>query len=120
MAINTDKSPSVTDALNTRITARDFLDTPVPDDVLKQLLNTAQRSPSGGNLQPWHVHVMTGDKLESFKKDAIANTASGKLEEPTHPAYPSPLWEPHRSWRYKLGEDMYGLLGIEKENKMQK
>jgi len=53
MPLNTDKSTSVTDALNTRITCRDFLDTPVPEDVLMRVLNMAMRSPSGGNLQPW-------------------------------------------------------------------
>lgn len=118
MTLNITKSASVTDALDTRITVREFLDAPVPADVLTALFEQAQRSPSGGNLQPWHVHVMTGDKLAAFTKDAVANTQSGTLEEPTYPAYPQPLWEPQRSWRYKLGEDMYGLVGIEKENKL--
>jgi len=88
------------------------------DDVLKTLFDTAQRAPSGGNLQPWHVHVMTGDKLAAFKEDAVARIKAGEMQTPTHPAYPSPLWEPQRSWRYKLGEDMYGLVGIEKDNKL--
>ena len=118
MSLNTDKSPSVTDALNTRITVRQFLDKAVPDDVLNTLLTTALRSPSGGNLQPWKIHVMTGDTLANFKKEAVEITLSGKTEEPTYAAYPSPLWEPQRSWRYKLGEDMYAKLGIPRENKM--
>ena len=118
MSLNTDKSPTVTDALNTRITVRQFLDKPVPDDVLKGLLTQALRSPSGGNLQPWKIHVMTGETLANFKKDATEITLAGKTEEPTHPAYPQPLWEPMRSWRFKLGEDMYALLGIPRENKM--
>lgn len=118
MALNTDKSSSVTDALNTRITARGFLDKPVPGDVLSQILNTALRSPSGGNLQPWKVHVMTGESLARFTQRASEMTLSGKMETPTYPPYPSPLWEPQRSWRYKLGEDMYALLGIEKDNKV--
>jgi len=118
MPLNTDKSLSVTDALNTRITCRDFLDTPVPEDVLMRVLNMAMRSPSGGNLQPWKLHVMTGETLAEFKKRAAERTLAGKLEEPTYAAYPSPLWEPHRSWRYKLGEDMYGKIGIPRENKM--
>lgn len=118
MPLNTDKSPSVTDALNTRITCRDFLDTPVPDEVLMRILNMAMRSPSGGNLQPWNLHVMTGETLAEFKKRASERTLSGKLEEPTYRPYPSPLWEPQRSWRYKLGEDMYNLVGIPRENKM--
>lgn len=118
MALITDKSASVTEALNTRITVRQFLDKPVPDDVLNALLTRALRSPSGGNLQPWKIHVMTGETLANFKKDAVEITLAGKTEEPTHPAYPQPLWEPQRSWRYKLGEDMYALLGIPRENKM--
>jgi len=61
---------------------------------------------------------MTGDTLANFKKEAVEITLSGKTEEPTYAAYPSPLWEPQRSWRYKLGEDMYAKLGIPRENKM--
>jgi len=118
MSLNTLKSKTVSEALKTRITVRQFLDTPVEDDVLRDVLTTALRSPSGGNLQPWNVHVMTGEVLTNFKKDAVEITLAGKTEEPTHPAYPQPLWEPMRSWRYKLGEDMYALLGIPRENKM--
>ena len=118
MPLNTDKAESVTDALMTRITVRDFLDKPVPEDVLKRILTTALRSPSGGNLQPWNLHVMTGKILEKFKETAAQKTLSGQVEAPTHKAYPSPLWEPQRSWRYKLGEDMYALLDIPRENKM--
>ncbi|WP_427450023.1 nitroreductase [Litorimonas sp. WD9-15] len=118
MGLNTSKSETVSDALKTRITVRQFVDKPVAGDLLKDILTKAQRSPSGGNLQPWNVHVMTGDVLTNFKKDAVEITLAGKTEEPTHPAYPQPLWEPMRSWRYKLGEDMYALLGIPRENKM--
>lgn len=118
MSLNTEKSASVTDALDTRITVRKFLDMPVSDDLLRAVLSKAMRSPSGGNLQPWKIHVMTGETLANFKKDASEITLAGKVEEPTHAAYPSPLWEPQRSWRYKLGEDMYGLIGIPRENKM--
>jgi len=118
MKFNTDKSASVTDALNTRITVRKFLNTPVPNDVLQRILTASLRSPSGGNLQPWKLHVMTGSTLQAFKDKAEKITLAGKMEEPTYPAYPSPLWEPQRSWRYKLGEDMYGLVGIPRDNKM--
>jgi len=118
MALNTDKSASVTEALDTRITCRDFLDAPVPEEALIRILTQSLRSPSGGNLQPWKLHVMTGDTLAEFKKRAVERTMAAQVEEPTYRAYPSPLWEPQRSWRYKLGEDMYGLLDIPRENKM--
>lgn len=118
MSLNTSATPTVSEALDTRITVRDFLDTPVPHDVLQRILEKSMRSASGGNLQPWKLHVMTGNTLAEFTKRASERTLAGKLEEPTYAAYPSPLWEPQRSWRYKLGEDMYGLVDIPRENKM--
>ncbi|MGB0906528.1 MAG: nitroreductase [Maricaulaceae bacterium] len=117
MPLNTSASPSVTDALNTRLTVRDFLDTPVPNDVLTALFEAARRAPSGGNLQPWKVHVLTGDALSGFVKLGLETAMSGKQETPTHPGYPSPLWEPQRTWRHKMGEDMYSILGIPREDK---
>jgi len=118
MALNIEKTQSVTDALNSRITVRHFLNKPVPDDVLRRLFTTALRSPSGGNLQPWKVHVLRGAALKALTEDGVKRAQSGVQETPTYAAYPSPLWEPQRSWRYKLGEDMYGCLGIEKDNKL--
>ena len=117
MTLNTDKSASVTDAMMSRITVRDFLDKPVPDDMLKGLFDTARRTPSGGNLQPWRAHVMTGAKLDAFREECLGKLMKGDMEQMTFPPYPSPLWEPQRTWRYKLGEDMYGMLGIPREDK---
>ena len=117
MTVNTKASTSVTDAILSRITARAYLDKPVPEDVLKGIFETARRAPSGGNLQPWNVHVLTGDPLNNFRNDVIGKLMQGKTEKDTYPAYPSPLWEPMRTWRHKLGEDMYALLGIPREDK---
>ena len=116
--LSTAPSFSVTDAINTRITVRNFLDKIVPQDTLRAIFDTARRAPSGGNLQPWRVHVLTGEALTNFTAHGLELMMSGQKETPTYPAYPSPLWEPQRSWRYKLGEDMYELLGIKKDNKM--
>ena len=117
-SLHTDPAPTVSEALATRITVRDFDTTPVAPALLRSILERALRAPSGGNLQPWKLHVMTGDFLARFKEAAAQRTLSGETEAPTHAAYPSPLWEPQRSWRYKVGEDMYGLLGIPRDNKM--
>ncbi|WP_371397842.1 nitroreductase [Fretibacter rubidus] len=117
MPLSTSKSVTVSDALDTRITVRKFRDTPVPEDTLMTIMEQARRTASGGNLQPWQVHVMTGQTLKDFVADGVKYATEGNQDEPTHPAYPSPLWEPQRSWRYKLGEDMYKLLGIAKDDK---
>ena len=32
----------------------------VTSDVITSILTTAGRAPSGSNIQPWHVYVVTG------------------------------------------------------------
>ena len=45
----------VSEALQSRISCRAFLPTPVPEATVKSILTGASRAPSGGNLQPWHI-----------------------------------------------------------------
>jgi len=112
---------SVSEALNTRLSVRDFLPTPVPADVIRRVLTTASRSPSGGNLQPWHIDVIAGAKLEELKaimQRRLAEVAAGdRSEVPEYDIYPKELVAPYRDYRFKIGEDMYARLGIPREDK---
>lgn len=109
---------TVTEAVLARRSTRAFLDTPVPRDLLQGILQTAQRCPSGGNLQPWRVHALTGAPLDALRAE-IAQTLK------THPrgeGFPYKMYgkdtpEPYRSRAFKCGEDLYGTLGIPREDK---
>src|SRR4026209_1183602 len=57
----------VRDAIATRYSGRAFLPTPVPIDIVRDILDRAARAPSGGNLQPWLVHALAGEPLEALK-----------------------------------------------------
>ena len=104
----------VSDALAARKSIRNFLDTPVPDELIAALLEKAARAASGGNLQPWRVYVINGESMSRFLAHVQSRT---EPEEPAYPIYPVNLKEPYRSFRYKVGEEMYGLLGIPREDK---
>lgn len=108
---------SVSEAVERRMSVRRFLSTPVQKDVLLDILDRARRAPSGGNVQPWRVHAVTGAALEALVRSVSDQIAAGKLEEPEYEIYPRTLWEPHRSYRFKTGEDMYGLVGIAREDR---
>jgi nitroreductase len=108
----------VDEALKTRISIREFKDDPVPEGLIRDILAVARFSPSGGNLQPWQVIVVAGDEREAVSRlalDTLAKNPAG--EEDEAPIYPPKLWEPYRSRRFKLGEDMYALLGIPRSDK---
>jgi nitroreductase len=103
----------VSTAVDTRMSCRAFLDTPVSDDMIRQLLSKASRAPSGGNVQPWRIFVVNGPTMDRFQN----HLAAREIEEPGYDIYPPKLWEPHRTARYQLGEQMYELLGIARDDK---
>ena len=104
---------NVTEAVNERKSIRAFLPDPVDNEVIAQLLTTASRAPSGGNVQPWRIYVVIGDSMARFR----SFLAVRPFETPAFDIFPSPLHEPYRSARFKVGEDMYATLGIEREDK---
>jgi len=106
-------SMSVTDAVMSRRSIRSFLPDPVSDDLIRNLLTTALRSPSGGNLQPWRIYVVNGESMTRFR----SFIAGRKPGAPAYDIYPRELGEPYRSSRFKVGEDMYALLGIARDDK---
>ena len=50
----------VSDAVAKRKSIREFLNTPVSSELIKNLLIKASRAASGGNLQPWKIFVLNG------------------------------------------------------------
>jgi nitroreductase len=109
---------TVADALKGRISTRAFTATPAPLEEVRALLDLARWAPSGGNVQPWRVVAVAGAAREAViavARAALAANPGG--EEGDRPIYPANLWEPHRSWRFKVGEDMYALLSIPREDK---
>jgi nitroreductase len=110
---------TITEAVMSRRSVRAFLDTPVPLPLIEQILAKASRAASGGNLQPWQVYVVSGEPLRAFKARMAERLAES--HEGDHPleyqVYPKPLKAPYRDYRFKNGEDYYGVAGIPREDK---
>ena len=108
----------VADALYTRNSVRAFTPEQVPEAEVRAILDAARWAPSGGNVQPWRVIAVAG-----AERQAVTDLVRGVIQENPRgevgdrPIYPHDLWEPHRSRRFKVGEDMYALLGIPREDK---
>ncbi len=109
------KAQSVTSAVNTRRSLRAFKPTMPEEGVVSQILQTAARAPSGTNIQPWNVYVVSN---ESRNKLCEAVCKAFDDPEAKHEIevsyYPNKWFEPYLARRRKIGWDLYGLLGIEK------
>jgi nitroreductase len=109
---------NVSDAVESRMSCRAFLPTPVPEATVRAILEQARRTPSGGNLQPWWVHVVTGAPLAEFLsiiRSKVAVTPRG--EDPEYDIYPRELVEPYRTRRYQCAEDMYATINVPRDDK---
>ncbi|MEG9476085.1 nitroreductase [Mannheimia indoligenes] len=63
--------------VKTRQSIRKFLQTPMTEQEIKQILADAQNAPSACNTQPWLVHVASGETLERLKKRFQVTFAQG-------------------------------------------
>lgn len=73
-----DGTPSFQQTVRTRRSYRGFLGTPVPDNVIQEVLRDAQCAPSNCNTQPWQVHIVSGAKLAELSHALHAK--NGALE----------------------------------------
>ena len=110
---------NVSEAVQARHSVRAFSDRPVTREHVESLLERARQAPSGGNLQPWHVYVLGGERLDEFK----ALMASKLQQQPTgegseYDVYPPRLKEPYRTRRFRCGAALYESLGIAHEDKL--
>ena len=89
------QSASVSDAINTRRSIRRFLPTVVADSVLADILDTAARAPSGTNMQPWQVYVVTGESRDRLcQRVCKAFDEERGTHDSEEPYYPREWFEP--------------------------
>lgn len=110
---------TVTESVLGRRSTRAFTDQPVDRSTLTTLLQTAARSPSGSNLQPWFVYALAGDELQTLLTEVKQSFAANpRGEGAEYELYPSEMGEAYRNRRFKCGEDMYATIGVDRENKL--
>lgn len=105
---------NVTDAVMRRKTIRDFLPDPISNDTIAELLTTTSRAPSGGNLQPWEIYVINGESMADFRTHMATAENTTEME---YDIYPPSLWDPYRTRRFAVGEQMYATIGVDRDDK---
>lgn len=103
----------VSEAVARRKSIRQFLGEPIADSVLRDLVERSARAPSGGNVQPWRIYVVNGDAMTRFR----AFIADRPHDPPEYDIYPASLWEPYRTNRFTIGEQMYATIGVGRDDK---
>ena len=109
---------NVTEAVTSRRSVRAYLVKPVEQEVLRRVLETAQRAPSGGNTQPWNATVLTGQPLARlFEKVAETIPQGLAAYSAEYNIYPPELEGAYLQRRFGVGEAMYAALEIPRDDK---
>lgn len=98
-----------------RRSVRGFLPDPVEDSLITAILDGAARAPSGQNMQPWQVHVVSGVTKAQLTQEVTDAAERGERSE-EYRYLPDPIVEPYLSRRRKVGYDLYAHYGIERSD----
>ena len=106
---------SIAEAIEGRQSIRAFLpDKPVERETIERILRIAGRAPSGSNIQPWKVRVLTGAARDGLVAALMARHEAGDDGKREYNYYPVSWREPYIGRRRQTGWGLYGLLGIGK------
>lgn len=117
--INHKTKDIIDETIKSRRSVRAFLPTEVPIELIVEILNLAAHAPSGVNMQPWRVHVITGPKKQALSEEiirAFLDPEAIKKHSEDYPYYPSEWTDPYLSRRRKFGSDFYSILGIKRDD----
>ncbi|MGE0769391.1 MAG: nitroreductase [Hyphomicrobiaceae bacterium] len=99
-----------------RRSCRAFLPDAVPDELILNVLRTAQRAPSWNNVQPWQVIVTRGAATERFRDSMLAKANS--VDAPRRDfAFPREYAGEYLQRRRACGFQLYGAVGIQRGDK---
>jgi nitroreductase len=101
------------DLVRRRRSVRAYLDKDVSRAQIEAILDTARYAPSGGNMQPWQVHVLGRRTINDLRDAILAAVAErGHEEAGDYRYYPAEPLEPYTDRIRQAGHDLYEALGI--------
>ena len=107
----------IIEAIRARRSIRAFKPDPVPQEVLRAILDVATKAPSAMNTQPWEFAVIAGDVLQKIKEDNVAHLRSGAPARVDHLVVGWPPDSVYRTRQVDLAKQIFALMDIPREDK---
>lgn len=108
----------VDNAIESRKSVRRFLPDAVSKETVEHILSLASRAPSGANMQPWRVHVVTHGVRDALCADMYRTAEQHEGEyRAEFDYYPTQWFEPYLGRRRRMGFSLYEKAGIGKDDR---
>jgi nitroreductase len=128
----------VSEFISSRRTTRDFLSTPVPSELIDQILKDSLTAPSWSNTRPFKVAVATGEVRDRISNEFLSRWSSLsaalgggivsklKLFIKRHglPTSNRIILKPYvaelKPRAQRVGKELYGMLGVKRGDKSER
>ena len=87
---------NIKEGIEKRFSVRAFTDEVPKMETIKEILKTANAAPSGGNIQPWKVYVLSEEAKKRLAEQTLYNFDNGVQEEIEYDIYPKPLADEYK------------------------
>jgi nitroreductase len=104
----------VTTVVRSRRSVRAFKTLPLRRELVEEILGDAACAPSGGNIQPWRVYVVSGRIKDELTEALLRSSRAGSAPAPSH--FPEPLPDKFRERLVDFGTRYYASLGIDRND----
>lgn len=108
----------VFEAVASRYSCRAFLPTPIPEATIRDIIERASRAPSAGNMQPWRIYAIAGERVEALK--ALLAPRMNELpkgEGGDYRIFPEGIADTYRARRFAVGELLYKSINTPRADK---
>ena len=102
------------ETIRQRRSVRGFLDKPVPQDVLDDVLELAQRAPSNCNVQPWRVYVASVETTNELRSKLVGAALKGVPPEMDTPI--DTFFDDYRDKQVACAKELYGQMGVARDD----
>src|SRR5690606_7015146 len=114
--LDVSQSKTFHDVVRERYSARTYRPDPVPEEVIRAVLDDAQRSPSNANIQPWDVHIVSGAARDRVSEALLADEAAGRMT-PDYPFGYDELYGAYSDRQVRQAEEYYKSIGVARDAK---
>ena len=106
----------IVDAIIRRKSIRDFKSDPVPQKVVRELLEVACRAPSAMNTQPWEFIVVANEALDAVRRAMVEKLRAGEKPHSEHSVVGWPVESIYRRRQVELAKQLFQLMDIRRED----
>jgi nitroreductase len=104
----------VATVVRSRRAVRTFKADPLRRELVEEILEDAAYAPSGANIQPWRVYVVSGAIKDELADALVSVSRAGTAPAPAH--FPEPLPDTFRARLADFGGRYYASLGIDRND----